>query len=85
MKIETLEKILNEPKELKYSRELLRYDLHAMMFILAGNLIGELTVERLETLSLQLKELLNDTETLRQLMIKYDNETENKDDERIPD
>lgn len=87
---EEWQKILNEPGELRRCRDQLKRDLFNAMFVFAQSASMSFTVERLETLSWQLRWLRVEADRLKELIAEYYNDDkdkgeETKDDERIPD
>ena len=74
-----LEKFLSEPKELKRCRDRLDQDMFAMIFVMAANKWKRFDLESLKTFSLQLQYLLEETETLKKLIIEhYSTDTNNE-------
>ena len=79
---EEWQKILNEPNELQRCREQLKRDLFNAMFVFAQSASRSFNVERLETLSWQLRWLRVETDRLKELIAEYyDNDKDKENDE----
>ncbi|MBQ3350235.1 MAG: hypothetical protein IJG38_07535 [Thermoguttaceae bacterium] len=75
---EEWQKILNEPGELQRGRDQLKRDLFNAMFVFAQSASMSFTVERLETLSWQLRWLIVEADRLKELIAEYyNNDKEN--------
>ncbi len=75
---EEWQKILNEPGELQRGRDQLKRDLFNAMFVFAQSASMSFTVERLETLSWQLRWLRVEADRLKELIAEYyNNDKEN--------
>lgn len=68
---EEWQKLWNEPEELKRCRERLQRDLFNAMFVLAHAASMSFNVERLDTLSWQLRWLRVETDRLKELIAEY--------------
>ena len=79
---EEWQKILNEQNELQRCREQLKRDLFNAMFVFAQSASRSFNVERLETLSWQLRWLRVETDRLKELIAEYyDNDKDKENDE----
>lgn len=79
---EEWQKILNEPGELQRCREQLKRDLFNAMFVFAQSASMSFNVERLETLSWQLRWLRVETDRLKELIAEYyDNDKDKENDQ----
>lgn len=79
---EEWQKILNEPGELQRCREQLKRDLFSAMFVFANAASMSFNVERLDTLSWQLRWLRVETDRLKELIAEYyDNDKDKENDE----
>lgn len=79
---EEWQKILNEPGELQRCRDQLKRDLFNAMFVFAQSASMSFNVERLDTLSWQLRWLRVETDRLKELIAEYyDNDKDKENDE----
>lgn len=79
---EEWQKLWNEPEELKRSRDRLKRDLFNAMFVFANAASMSFNVERLDTLSWQLRWLRVETDRLKDLIAEYyDNDKDKENDE----
>lgn len=79
---EEWQKLWNEPGELQRCREQLKRDLFNAMFVFAHAASMSFNVERLDTLSWQLRWLRVETDRLKELIAEYyDNDKDKENDE----
>jgi len=79
---EEWQKLWNEPEELKRGRDRLKRDLFNAIFVFANAASMSFNVERLDTLSWQLRWLRVETDRLKELIAEYyDNDKDKENDE----
>lgn len=79
---EEWQKLWNEPEELKRSRDRLKRDLFNAMFVFANAASMSFNVERLDTLSWQLRWLRVETDRLKDLIAEYYDNDKDKENEK---
>ena len=79
---EEWQKLWNEPEELKRGRDRLKRDLFNAIFVFANAASMSFNVERLDTLSWQLRWLRVETDRLKELIAEYyDNDKDKENDQ----